>query len=81
MTGDSRADKCLVHVVLCTEVSLAESFSFPPRPKCFLMEIKNPSHYTFEDKDLITVIYKPKDRQMGSLTALGGLRSYLFIYF
>lgn len=43
------------------------------------MEIKNPSHYTFEDKDLMSVIYKPKDRQMGIPIALGGSRSYLFI--
>ena len=60
---------------------MAEPRSFPPRPLCFLMEIENLSHYRFEDKDLLSAIYKPRDRQMGTPIALGGQRSFFFKFF
>lgn len=58
-----------------TRVNLAVSFFFSPRPKYFLMEIKNLCHYRFQDNDLMSVVYKPRDRQMETPSALGGLRS------
>lgn len=59
-----------------TRVNLAVSFLFSPRPKCFLMEIKNLCHYRFQDKDLMSAVYKPGNRQMETPSALGGLRSF-----